>query len=74
MPDWTDELKASVVTKYEAAEPTPENTTEIVKDIAEALKQQGFSVWWDRRIGSSDRPSGSRSRRSSRRRCRPSRC
>jgi len=31
---WTDELKASVIAKYEGAGPTPENSTEIIKDIA----------------------------------------
>ena len=37
MADWTDELKASVVSKYVAANPTPENTSEIVKDIAKDI-------------------------------------
>ena len=43
MPDWTDELKASVVSKYVAANPTPENTSEIVKDIADSLGE-GFTT------------------------------
>ena len=43
MPDWTDELKASVVTKYVAANPTPDNTSEIVKDIADSLGE-GFTT------------------------------
>ena len=43
MAEWTDDLKASVVKKYEAAEPTAETSTEIVKDIAEALGD-GFTV------------------------------
>ena len=43
MAEWSDELKASVVKKYEAAEPTAETSTEIVKDIAEALGD-GFTV------------------------------
>jgi hypothetical protein len=42
VPDWTTELKESVIAKYKAAQPTPENTTEIVKDIAEALGE-GFT-------------------------------
>lgn len=37
MAEWTDELKQEVVTKYEAAKPTPDTTTEIVKDIADEL-------------------------------------
>jgi len=43
MAEWTDELKASVVKKYEEATPTAETSTEIVKDIAEALGD-GFTV------------------------------
>jgi transposase-like protein len=35
MSDWTDELKASVVEAYEQSSPTPENTTELVKELAE---------------------------------------
>ena len=35
MSEWTDELKAEVVAEYEKAEPTPENTAEIIKSIAE---------------------------------------
>lgn len=43
MPEWTAELKASVVKKYEEATPTELTSTEIVKDIAEALGD-GFTV------------------------------
>ena len=32
---WSDEAKAEVVEKYEAAEPTAESSVEIVKQIAE---------------------------------------
>lgn len=32
---WTDELRAEVVAEYEAANPTAENTMEIVAEIAE---------------------------------------
>ena len=32
---WTDELKQEVIAAYEAAEPTPETTTEIISDLAE---------------------------------------
>lgn len=34
---WTDELKAKVLQMYKDAEPTPANTLEIIKDIAEEL-------------------------------------
>ena len=43
MPDWTKELKASVVEKYLAENPTPETSTEIVKKLAEALGE-GFTA------------------------------
>ena len=36
---WTDELKAEVIKMYEDASPTPETSTEIIKDIAEETKQ-----------------------------------
>lgn len=32
---WTDELKQTVIAAYTAAEPTPENTTEIINELAE---------------------------------------
>jgi nanoRNase/pAp phosphatase (c-di-AMP/oligoRNAs hydrolase) len=41
---WTDELKASVIEKYEAAEPTPETSTEIIKDIAEDIEMSPNGV------------------------------
>ena len=34
---WTDELRAKVIKEYEEAGPTPENTTEITKMIADGL-------------------------------------
>jgi len=34
---WTDELKAKVIEEYQAAEPTPENSMEIVQEIAERI-------------------------------------
>jgi len=37
MPEWTDEIKSRVIKNYEDAKPTPENTTEIVKAIADEL-------------------------------------
>ena len=36
---WDDDKKAQAVTMYEAAEPTPETSMEIVKDIAEELDE-----------------------------------
>ena len=41
---WTDELKSEVIAKYEAAGPTPENSTEIIKDIAEEFEQSPNGV------------------------------
>jgi hypothetical protein len=36
---WTDEDKQKVIAAYKAANPTPENSTEIIKDIAEEMDQ-----------------------------------
>ncbi len=41
---WTDELKQDVISKYEAAGPTPENSTEIIKDIAEEIEMSPNGV------------------------------
>lgn len=41
---WTDELKQTVIAKYEEAGPTPENSTEIIKDIAEEFSQSPNGV------------------------------
>lgn len=41
---WTDEDKKKVVEMYEKAEPTPETSTEIIKDIAEELDQSPNGV------------------------------
>lgn len=35
MSEWTDELREEVIAAYEKAEPTPENSVEIVKELAE---------------------------------------
>lgn len=35
---WTDELKAKVIEMYEGADPTPETSTEIIKDIADEIE------------------------------------
>ena len=37
--EWTDELKAQVVEAYEAQDPTPENTMDIVKSLAEEFEK-----------------------------------
>ncbi len=41
---WTPELKASVIEKYEGANPTPDNSTEIIKDIAEEIEMSPNGV------------------------------
>ena len=41
---WTDELKAKVIEMYEGAEPTPETSTEIIKDIAEEIEMSPNGV------------------------------
>lgn len=38
MVDWTDELRLEVVEAYKKAEPTPENSMDIVKKIAEDIE------------------------------------
>lgn len=41
---WTDELKAKVIEMYEGAQPTPETSTEIIKDIAEEIEMSPNGV------------------------------
>lgn len=41
---WTDEQKQTVIEMYEAANPTPETSTEIIKDIAEKVEQTANGV------------------------------
>lgn len=41
---WNEELKAKVIAAYEAADPTPETSTEIIKDIAEEFEQSPNGV------------------------------
>lgn len=41
---WTEELKQDVIEKYEAAGPTPENSSEIIKDIAEEIEMSPNGV------------------------------
>ena len=37
MAEWSDELKNQVIKDYEAASPTPDTSTEIVKNIADEI-------------------------------------
>lgn len=39
MSEWTDELKDEVVEMYTKREPTPENTMEIIKELAEEYEK-----------------------------------
>jgi len=41
---WTDEKKAEVIAAYEAQNPTPENSMEIVSDIAEEFEESPNGV------------------------------
>lgn len=41
---WTEELKAKVIAAYTEADPTPETSTEIIKDIAEEFEQSPNGV------------------------------
>jgi hypothetical protein len=44
MSSWTDELKEQVIEEYKAADPTPENSTEIIKDIADRIEMSPNGV------------------------------
>lgn len=41
---WDENLKQQAVAAYKAASPTPETSTEIIKDIAEELEQSANGV------------------------------
>lgn len=41
---WTEDQKTQVIAAYEAAGPTPETSTEIIKDIAEEFSQSPNGV------------------------------
>ena len=41
---WTDEKKAEVIKDYTDAEPTPENSMDIVKELAETYKESPNGV------------------------------
>ena len=42
--EWTDEQKQQVISEYEAAEPTPENSMEIVTELAEKFDKTANGV------------------------------
>lgn len=44
MSSWTPELKEQVIEDYKAADPTPENSTEIIKDIADKISMSPNGV------------------------------
>lgn len=39
MSEWTDELKSTIIKEYTAADPTPENSTEIIASLAEEYEK-----------------------------------
>ena len=41
---WDDEKKAAVIEAYEAAEPTPENSMEVVAELAEEFEESPNGV------------------------------
>lgn len=41
---WTDEQKQSAIDTYTAGNPTPENSTELIKQIAEEMEQSANGV------------------------------
>ena len=41
---WDDEKKAAVIEAYEGADPTPENSMEIVKDLADEYEESPNGV------------------------------
>jgi hypothetical protein len=41
---WTDEQKAKAIADYKAGEPTPDNSTELIKQIAEDMEQSPNGV------------------------------
>lgn len=44
MSTWTDELKEQVIKMYKDADPTPETSTEIIKDIADEIEMSPNGV------------------------------
>ena len=67
MAAWTPELKEQVIELYKDADPTPESSTEIIKDIAEQLDQSPngvrqvlvqAGVYVKKEVGTATKPSG----------------
>ena len=44
MATWTEELKKQAIEAYQAGEPTPENSAELIKEIADELDQTANGV------------------------------
>lgn len=44
MSTWTDELKQKVIKMYQDAEPSPESSTEIIKDIADEIDMSANGI------------------------------
>lgn len=44
MSTWTDELKQKVIKLYQDAEPSPESSTEIIKDIADEIDMSANGI------------------------------
>jgi hypothetical protein len=44
MSDWTDELKAEIIEKYQAANPTADNSAEIVQELATECEKTANGV------------------------------
>ena len=67
MAAWTPELKEQVIDLYKEADPTPESSTEIIKDIAEQLDQSPngvrqvlvqAGVYVKKEVGGATKPTG----------------
>ena len=41
---WTDEQKQDAISQYQEGKPTPENSTELIKEIAESMEQSANGV------------------------------
>lgn len=44
MATWTEELKSQVIEAYKAGNPTPENSAELIKEIADDVEQTANGV------------------------------
>ena len=41
---WTEDQKKEAISQYEAGKPTPENSTELIKEIADSMEQSPNGV------------------------------